>query len=180
VRYDKYSIPSVIFCEANPEIFHRLTERCSNRQDVLCFNYAICDKVGETDFYITNNDSASSSILKLKEHLRYYPHIQEEKTITVPSITIDELFRENNLEFSNYNILNIDIQGAELLAFHGMEHYLQHCDYVYSEINFGELYENCGLMGDVDSYLSKYNFHRKFYLDTDFGWGDALYVKEPQ
>lgn len=180
IRYDEYSIPRVVFCEANPEIFHRLEQRCSDRSDVLCFNYAISDGLGEIDFYVTNNDSASSSILKLKDHLQFYPHIQEEKTITVTSITIDKLFEENSLSFSDYNILNIDIQGAELIAFRGMEKYLEKCDYVYTEVNFSELYERCGILEDIDRHLNMYGFSRRFCLDTGFGWGDAFYVKERQ
>jgi len=176
--YKENGISDVVFCEANPKIYKRLVERCQNSDGVKCYNYAICDHKGEVDFHVTNNDSASSSILNLKVHKHYYPHIYNEETIRVPSITIDELFEMESLQPSRYNLLNIDIQGAELLAMKGMKNYLTSCDYVYSEVNFEELYEGCGLMSDIDLYLSQFGFSRITVAETRSGFGDALYAKK--
>lgn len=176
--YIKNGIRDVVFCEANPKIYERLLARCSGINTIRCYNYAICEKSGEVQFHITNNDSASSSILNLKIHKHYYPHIYNEETITVPSITVDELFQKESIQHEKYNLLNIDIQGAELLAMKGMKKYLETCDYVYSEVNFEELYEGCGLMSDIDLYLSEFGFSRVNVVETRSGFGDALYVKK--
>lgn len=176
--YIEHGIRDVVFCEANPKIYERLAHRCSDMDGVKCYNYAICDKIGEVQFHITNNDSASSSILNLKVHKHYYPHIHNEETITVQSITIDELFRKESIQSDRYNLLNIDIQGAELLAMKGMRDYLVTCDYVYSEVNFEELYEGCALMSDIDNYLKQYGFSRITVVETRSGFGDALYAKK--
>lgn len=175
--YLSNNINDIIFCEANPEIYKRLVSRCDGLYRVKCYNYAICDRVGQVNFNITNNDSASSSILNLKDHRHYYPHIYNQLTITVPSITIDELFNRESICSDNYNLLNIDIQGAEIMAINGMSNYLMHCDYIYSEVNFREMYEGCCLIEDFDKYLFNYGFSRFFLIDTGMGFGDALYVK---
>ena len=59
-----------------------------------------------------------------------------------------------------------------------MSKYLVTCDYVYSEVNFEELYEGCGLMADIDSYLSQFGFSRITVAETRSGFGDALYAKK--
>lgn len=176
--YLSRGIENTIFCEANPEIYTRLLERCSGIKGVRCFNYAIADKEDFLKFYITNNDSASSSILKLKKHSERYPNIIESKQIVVQSKTIDGLFQEHHIDFENFNVLNIDIQGAELIAMKGMSKYLTFCDVIYTEVNFEELYDGCSLVSEIDEYLKQFGFNRVSTIDTGYGWGDALYLKE--
>jgi FkbM family methyltransferase len=170
-------INDIIFCEANPDIYSRLVSRCDGFYRVKCYNYAICDRAGKINLNVTNNDSASSSILDLKDHKHYYPHIYNNYTISVPSITIDELFSKENIHSNNYNLLNIDIQGAELMAIKGMSEYIMSCDYIYSEVNFQEMYDGCCMIEDFDKYLFNLGFYRFFLADTGNGFGDALYIK---
>jgi hypothetical protein len=47
---------------------------------------------------------------------------------------------------------------------------------IYLEVNEKELYKNCGLIGDIDIYLEKYNFKRVKTVMTEHGWGEALYI----
>ena len=178
--YITNNISNIAFVEANPEIYKRLVERCSEHKNITIrtYNVGISDKK-KTDvpFYITNNDSASSSILKLKEHMFEYPNISVTQKINIETNTIDELLKENNLDASHFNVLNMDIQGAEMYALLGAKNYLQKCDAVYLEVNFREMYKDCGLITDIDSYLGIYNFERIKLIDTGRGWGDALYIK---
>ena len=67
---------------------------------------------------VTNN-LQSSSILELKKHKEYYPNITVDKRVNVFTLTLDDLFDECDLKIEKYNFLNIDIQGAELLALKG-------------------------------------------------------------
>ena len=64
------------------------------------------------------------------------------------------------------------------MAFLGSDETLGKVDYVYSEVNEGTLYKDCGLISDIDNLLSKYGFKR---VETDMSpweWGDAFYIKE--
>jgi hypothetical protein len=47
---------------------------------------------------------------------------------------------------------------------------------MYLEVNEKELYKDCGLINDVDNFLSQYNFKRVLTKMTTHGWGDALYI----
>ena len=57
---------------------------------------------------------------------------------------------------------------------------LKHADYVYSEVNFEDVYLGCANISEIDSYLAKYNFRRVATINTGCGWGDALYAKNSQ
>ncbi len=136
----------------------------------------ISDKNEKIKFNISNV-SDCNSILELKKHSEYYPKIKKLNEKMLMSYTLNYLFQKK-YNIRNYNFINIDIQGAELLAFKNADKILPHIEGIYTEINFEELYEGCGLSNELDEYLSKFKFKR-IYTNTDLhnSWGDALYVK---
>jgi hypothetical protein len=76
------------------------------------------------------------------------------------------------------NFINIDVQGYELEVFKGSENLLNSIDYIITEVNRDEVYENCVRIESLDEFLSKYGFIR---VETDWAghtWGDALYIKK--
>lgn len=165
----------IIWIEANPELVEWLKEHCKEP----VFNYAICDEDhGERDFHLSTNDGASSSLLWPREHIWKHPGVGFGKTITVPTITLDTLIAEQDIRVDLYNFINMDIQGAELLALKGMTETLPHIDAIYTEVNFIEMYVGCGLVGELDAYLADYDFQRRITYDTGLGWGDALYIRD--
>lgn len=173
-HYLTVGLRRIIWIEADPRLAQWLEEHC----DEPVFNYAICDTDhAQRDLYIANNDGVSSSILWPKEHLFRHPGVGFGETITVPTITLDTLLRENGFKAEGYNFINMDIQGAELLALKGMTKTLPYIDAIYTEINWLEMYEECGLVAGVDSFLADYGFQRKLVYDTGLGWGDALYIR---
>jgi hypothetical protein len=68
-----------------------------------------------TKFYITNNGQ-SSSILEFGTHKDYYPGIQVAEVKEFNTKRLDTLFSENDISPDARNFINLDIQGAELLA----------------------------------------------------------------
>lgn len=161
-----------IYVEANPAAFSVLQQNCPVRE---CHCVAIADRAGVADFHVTSFDQ-SSSLLKLKKHAEIYPSIVEERAIQVPCTTIDELLgeRRNQIE-----LINMDIQGAELLALQGARQTLPHVTCILTEVNRAEMYAGCGLMPELDHYLRAFQFRRvcssfKYHRT----WGDAFYVHE--
>jgi FkbM family methyltransferase len=176
-NYLSMGVDNIIWIEANPKLYEKIkNENVSSKE--LFFNYAISNKDNEMcELNITNNGQ-SSSILELDKHKMYHPEVWVTEKISVESKTIDSLFESEGIDASNYNFLNIDIQGAEYLAFLGSSNTLEKVDYIYSEVNEGTLYKDCGLISDIDLLLSKYGFKR---FETDMSpweWGDAFYIKE--
>ena len=129
-------------------------------------------------FNISNNFQ-SSSVLELKEHLIYHPQIHYVEERMLKTVTIDTFFKRNNLDPSQYNLWNFDIQGAELLALKGAKESIQFPKAIILEVNEKELYEECGLINEVDYFLRQHGFMRVITKMTHYGWGDALYIKNP-
>ena len=143
------------------------------------YNAVITDKDDEDVVFNVSNNVQSSSVLELGTHLQEHPWVMYVDKIHQKSITIDTFFERNNLDASKYNFWNFDIQGAELMALKGATQNIKHAKALYLEVNEKELYKNCGLISDIDIFLSKYNFKRVATNITVHGWGDALYILQP-
>jgi hypothetical protein len=72
----------------------------------------------------------------------------------------------------------MDLQGVELKALKGMGNFLKKIQYIYIEVNYGQVYEECSQVQDIDKYLSTFNFIRLDTLFHESGWGDAFYIKQ--
>lgn len=146
---------------------------CKNQMTLA----VVSDKEGNLVNFNTTNNGQSSSILELKEHLKEHPHIKNissEKRITT---TIDSILENSILKDETIGFLNIDIQGAELLALKGAKKTLVNVNSIYIEVNEKELYSNCALLPQIDEYLSALRFKRVETEMTKHGWGDAFYIK---
>jgi FkbM family methyltransferase len=128
-------------------------------------------------FNISNNVE-SSSIFEFGTHADEHPSVVYVGSLKAKTITIDTFFERNGLDPSKCTFWNFDIQGAELLALKGATKCIQYAKAIYLEVNQKELYKGCGLIEDIDSFLSTYNFNRVLTHITPHGWGDALYVKK--
>lgn len=177
--YQEMGIKRVLFIEANPDVAKRLKKRMDGMSEVEVVNCAISNQNGTAELIVTNNEM-SSSILPLKIHAEIYPTIEVTHKLTVVAKTIDTVIEERELQPSDFNILNIDIQGAELLAFQGATNLLKYIEVINTEVNYEELYQGCALIDQIDDFLGAYGFERMAtttpYHPT---WGDACYVKKP-
>jgi FkbM family methyltransferase len=140
------------------------------------YNEVVTDKDDEEITFNVSNNDQSSSVLEFGTHSQEHPGIVYVDKIKQKTITIDTFFERNNFDPSKYNLWNFDIQGAELMALKGAIKSLQYAKLIYLEVNEKELYKDCGLIGDIDSFLSKYKFKRVLTSMTRHGWGDAIYV----
>jgi len=174
---DRMGFGQILFVEGNPEIYTELLRNLSPYPDVVAKNVLIGDRPGTAELRVTSNGQ-SSSILDLKHHADIYPEIVETKRITCPIDTIDSVMMSGGLPFENYNFLNIDIQGAELLAFRGGERLLAQLDAVNTELNYDELYAGCALLPEIDAFLAARGFFRVDTVSAHWTWGDGFYVRE--
>ena len=177
--YQAMGAEKILFIEANPVVFERLQANMAAYPNVQTVNCAITNHNGTIDLRVTSFDQ-SSSILPLKHHQDIYPNITETHQVTVQSRTIDTLLQERGLNPSDFNILNIDIQGAELLALQGATNWLKYVEVINTEVNYEELYEGCALIDQIDEFLKTPGFDRVATTTPSHpSWGDAIYVKKP-
>ena len=140
------------------------------------YNGVITDKDDEDIIFNISNNVQSSSVLEFGTHSQEHPWVVYVDKINLKSVTIDTFFERNNINAYKYNFWNFDIQGAELMALKGATQSIKYAKAIYLEVNEKELYKNCGLITEIDTFLLQYNFKRVLTNITQHGWGDALYI----
>jgi len=182
--HDYYTngVERTIWVEANPECVMNLMSNLQHYPDHLIFNDCISDVDGQDIVLnISNNEGQSSSILELGTHKIAHPEVHYISTVNCRTKRLDTLFNTNNLDIEQYQFVNMDIQGAELLALKGMGDMLHKVKYLYLEINDRELYTNCALVGEINEYVRQFGFVSKDkVMAGNFGWGDSFYIRENQ
>lgn len=174
--YKNHDIENILWIEADPEAKIKLKQATSNHLGSKVAMFAATDLTGPVTLRKTSNDGHSSSILKLKNHLLHYPSIVETKTFEVSGYRLDEYLSPK--EQSKYNVLVLDVQGAELIVLRGAAGMLNNVDAIIAETNYDELYNNAVLIKDLDAFLATHNFTRVESSSAGFYTGDALYIKD--
>jgi FkbM family methyltransferase len=173
-------VKNLVLVEPQEHAFNKTEQRALEAVDkgqineLHLFNCAVSNEEGRMMMNCDeNNHGESSSLLMPKLHLTNCPWVRFVKQEEV------EVKRLDNLKFdrSNYNGLVMDLQGAELMALKGAKETLKSIDFIYSEINFVEMYEGCALVGDLDNFLMDFGFVRVKTGTDRGGWSDAIYIK---
>jgi FkbM family methyltransferase len=154
--------------------FEILSERLKDvNANLQGYQVALGSKEGTAVMYLSSNEAQSSSILKPKEHLEHHPDVTFNGTEEVEVKLLD------NFDLGGSNFINMDVQGYELEVLKGSTETLKKIDYVYCEVNRGEMYEGNAMIDDIDEYLNDYGFERveTHWPETWYKWGDALYIK---
>ena len=165
---------SVIWIEALPF----LCKEAADRGIPNVYSAVISDKDDEIVTFNISNNLQSSSILEFGTHSQEHPEIEFIQKAQCKTTTIDTFFTKTNLNASKYNFWNFDIQGVELLALKGAKESIKFSDAIYLEVNEAELYINCALIDEIDSFLAELNFKRVLTRITVNKWGDALYIRD--
>jgi len=176
-EYDLYRVLNVpvIFFEPLSNNYRILKDKVKNNDNVQTFQCALGNENKKILMNVeTANNSQSSSILKPKKHLEQYPHITFDHTEEVHMFRLDDI----EIEKENYNFLNIDVQGYELEVLKGSADVLKNIDYIISEVNRDEVYENCAKVEELDQFLNQFNFKRNETNWMGGIWGDAFYIKK--
>jgi FkbM family methyltransferase len=189
-QYKSIGVENVVWVEANPEVYCELIEniKIMNIDDVnsLTFNQLISDKDDvETDFHLYYGWDAGhlvgnkgmSSLLKAKNS----SWVSEcyKGTIQLKSSTVDTFLKTNKLNY-DFDLLNIDTQGAEIKVLKGANDALKMVQYINCEVTFhSATYQGNSTFEEVNSLLETYGF-KVVGVDRclEGNWGDALYIKE--
>lgn len=186
ISYIQVNVSKVIYFEPLEWCYTRLYHHIANlnvqypnKIETIIYPIALGNNQCMIDINISKHKTvdcafgASSSILKPNKHLELHPDIIFKD---VQKVSMNKL---DNINIStNYNFINIDVQGYELEVFKGAKNTLNNIDYIMTEVNIDEVYENCAKIEELDDFLSKYRFKR---VETCMGgrlWGDAFYIKD--
>jgi len=174
-EYVDNGIQKITVFEPLSKNFEVLAKRLQNvNANIQGYQVALGSQKGTATMYLSSNEAQSSSILKPKEHLEHHPDVTFDGTEEVEVSVLDDY------DLGDANFINMDVQGYELEVLKGGKETLKNIDYVYCEVNRGEMYESNAMIDDIDEYLSDYGFERveTYWPETWYKWGDALYIKK--
>lgn len=171
--YDLLGIKKQIWIEGNPEIFLKLKQNINHNPQAVALNYVIGDENKPVTFHIANNGSQSSSVLELGTHAQQHPDVKFVRDIETTMHRIDSL----GLDLTDVDFLNIDLQGAELMALRGMGELLKGFKWAYLEVNKAEVYKGCAHIDSLDLFMTANGFRRVETARWIGDWTDALYIK---
>ena len=170
--YAACGVKDVFWVEANRNKMWLLRRHCEGlhptmRSRFLCA--AFSDGSREGTLHITNNGQ-SSSLLPLGTHATHHPHVHVVEDRRVCLERGDDCLRGER-----FDLVALDVQGAELAVLRGLPTILSTAKAVYAEVNTEHVYEGCPLVGELDEHLK--DFHRVVTSMTPHGWGDALWLR---
>lgn len=168
-----------VWIEALPDVYKELKEVVSKYPKTIALNACVSDVDGHTvQFNVSSNHGESSSMLEFGSHAQAHPDVTFINKIRLVTSRVDTLMIKKGINIREFDFLNIDLQGAELLALRGMGDMLRLFKFVYIELNREELYKGCAMFEDVKSYLESFGFVLKEVKWTGAGWGDGFFIKD--
>ncbi len=179
-EYLKMGFSKILYVEANPALIPGLLAKAQPYGGkVIIIHAAASDTDGIVKLRVTSMDQ-SSSILPLAKHKDIYPSIREVAQVDVRGRRLDTLLDEEGLRAEDFNFLNLDIQGAELMALSGAPGLLAGIEAVNTEVNLQELYQGAGLLSELERFMAGRGFGRAAMVTPWHpSWGDAFYVRKP-
>lgn len=144
--------------------------------DTWVLKCGCADKLCKVTMYVSKvNQGQSNSILEPKLHLKQHPEVTFTDTEEIILIPLDDIIKVTK----NYNVLVMDVQGAEGLVLKGAEETLKHIDLIYTEINTGQTYEGNMELPEMDDFLAERGFVRveTFMPSPNWTWGDAAFIR---
>lgn len=159
------------------EAIQEKVEQATARGIPNVFNAVITDKDDDDVAFNIANNGESSSVLDFKTHAIEHPHVVFVAKRDLKTVTVDTFFERNNLDARKCEFWNFDIQGAELLALKGAKNAIKYAKAIYLEVNEKELYKGCAHISEIDAFLKERGFERMLTKMTEYGWGDALYLR---
>lgn len=177
-EYHRHGIRNIMLIEPCGPAFRKLQNKFNGHNHIKLVHCACAAVDGEATMFIeTANQGQSNSLLQPMRHLQHYPDIQFKGTEQVKVYKLDTLMAVYGLPLK-WNMINMDVQGAEGAVVIGGKETLAHIDYIYTEVNedAAQLYKNATKISELDEILKE--FLRVETSWTQQGWGDALYIRK--
>lgn len=169
--------------ECNPEALKLCHQNISGEDGISLIDKAVSDTNGLVDFFAINTEKTitphadgnigASSLFQANES---YPHERyAQNKIQVEAIRLDDWAQRAGIE--NVDLVWMDLQGAELLALRGMGKLIENVKFIFTEVEYKEIYKEQPLFPEVDAFLTNNNFELLKKMNTSEWFGDVLYVK---
>jgi len=167
----------LLYVEAIPEMAESLRQRLDPQRPHFMRQALVSDVAGETvSFHIASNRGGSSSMFPPGRHAEIFPGITFDETLELVTERLDDIVAERPEE-SSYNVLVLDVQGAELKVLNGAPELLARVDAVFTEVSSEPLYEGGCTFLEVTNLLAEAGLVFRAAEMKAEGWGDAFYSR---
>jgi FkbM family methyltransferase len=144
---------------------------------IKLFNVACGEEEGEMPMYVSHqNQGQSNSLLKPELHITQHPEVIFDDAEIVKVVPLDKLA----IDKSQYDMLYMDVQGAEGMVLKGADEVLKNVKIIMTECNRGQTYAGNMEIAEMDIFMSDYGFYRveTFWPSVNWTWGDCVYIKQ--
>jgi FkbM family methyltransferase len=182
--YHKFPNSKIYAFECNPNTLKICKENIQPYSDrITLIEGAVCDYDGEITFYPINQEKTrtswidgnpgASSIFRSNGEYNIETYVQDE--ITTNCHRIDSIMQKYNIP--KVDIVWMDLQGAELLAFKGMGQALDNVKYIHTEVSHIAMYTGQVMFKELNDFILSKNFNIKNKISGS-GWQeDIIYEK---
>jgi FkbM family methyltransferase len=160
----------VLWIKANPDKHSQIQSRISGIQGMSSGHFAAGSSDGVIKKLSISSNSQSSSLLEFGTHSDHHPSVKFTKEIEGTIRRIDDYLAEEGIPADRFNMMCLDIQGYELEELRGASRILNPINFVYSEVNRENVYVDCPIVHEVDTFLACYGFKRITTAWTSAGW----------
>lgn len=159
--YAKYNL-DVLWFEPIPSVFEVLKSNLANFPKQKAYQYLVMDEDDKAyPFHIADNGGASSSTLELYKHLDAWPNVHYTgEVLQVTSITLNTLFKRENLNKKKFQVLALDTQGTELHVLRGASEILPYIKFAEIEGTDFEAYKGGATISSIDEFMESKDFKK--------------------
>lgn len=171
--------------EPVPELYIQLKEMVKDKENIICYQYALGEREGTATFHIGEKTrypglaSQSGSILKPKKRLEWSSFMTYPRTIEVSMVTLNAWARQHKVD--HVDLFWLDVQGYALNVLKEAQEVLQSIRVLYTEVEFVEAYEHQHYYEEVKEWLENRGFvmiARDFKEQQSWFFGNVIFVNK--
>ncbi|MCG8526775.1 MAG: FkbM family methyltransferase [Opitutales bacterium] len=163
--------------EPHPETYAACKVLHKSDSRVRIFPYALSSENGKRSFHKSSNEGLSSSLLNMKEHLKYSPEATFVDHVDVETRTWNGVRFSEKLEVPDFLLL--DVQGSEFDILNSIsKEDLLAIKIIYCEASTVEIYEGAKPLNELKSLLDETHQFIGFWPTEGFEGkhGNALFL----
>jgi FkbM family methyltransferase len=145
---------------------------------VIPYNLAIGDMEGETEMFLHEEHTPSSSLLVTTSLTgQYYPITKEQKRISIKQTKLDVVLGDICLQLSSEILIKIDVQGYENRVIAGGKSIFAKAAACIIEVNVDKLYEGQAVFLELHSMLDSLGYQYVGNLEQSYAKdGHCIYL----
>lgn len=140
------------------EEYSKLAEKASSAPGWRTFQCALGASAGEAEINVAGNSYSSSLLPFSKSFTELRPDASPVRSEVIQVRRLDDVVREEALEFKEPILLKLDVQGFELNVLRGAEQFLKRVRLIQTEMALVPSYEGAPDFWEIRRYLSDHGF----------------------